>query len=167
MKKFDLERYCPLGYNFSSEKNVFLSLATVSIIYSLLFYIRYFDFRSRLYTYRSGKRVLIEGRMMEEFHNLTDGIFYGFFVVIFVCLCFIILRYAYHYQGTKSIYTMRRLPKKSELHIRCIVLPLMLIFSLILVMLLVLLLDLAVYFIFTPKQCLYPFSIKSFWRALI
>lgn len=168
MKKFDVERFSPLGYNFETEKNTFLTLSTCSLVYSvIIFFLRFFDSYNRLYTHRNGKRVLLEGRMMEHFYDLTHGVFYGFFVVMFVSLCFIILRYSFHWQGTKSIYTMKRLPKKSELSKRCVILPLVLVFILILFILLLAAFYLAVYFIFTPKQCLYPFGMENFWRAFI
>jgi len=167
MKKFNFSKYCPLGYNFESEKNTYLTVLICSVVYSLLFFVRYLDGYGNLYSYRNGKRYLVPGRMMPEFHTLTNGIFYGFFIIFFILVAFIFLRYAYHYQGTKSIYTMKRLPEKNDLHIRCIVLPIAAILISIIIIFIILLLDLAFYMIFTPKQCLYPFSWQSFWRALI
>lgn len=167
MKKFEYSRFCPPGYDYKYEKTVLFCASIFSICWSLVFYVRYFIGLRELYSYRGGKRELIKGRMMPQFYELAGGAFIGFSAVFFVLLCFIVLRYAYYYRGSKSIYTMKRLPQKYELSVSCLVLPIIFMLLCVLVIFAVLLFDLAFYLIFTPKQCLYPFSLDSLWRALI
>ena len=47
----------------------------------------------------------------------------GFGVLILLILVWIMIRYVFFYRESKSIYLMRRLPKRSELYKRILVIP--------------------------------------------
>ena len=64
--------------------------------------------------------------------------------------------YNYHYQGSKSIYMMKRLPKKSELWRRCLVLPVTLALTSEAAAMILRLLFFAYYMIRTPVVFLAP-----------
>ena len=82
-------------------------------------------------------------------------------------LCLVLLaayHYAYHRQGSKSIYLMRRLPSKLELHRRCLTLPIAGILIALLTAFLLLLIYYAVYMNVTPAECLMPGQWQKLWR---
>ena len=65
--------------------------------------------------------------------------------------------YFYHYQETKSIYTMKRLPKKPlELHKRCLAAPLAGMAATVLLFFLTLAVLYVHYILIVPEQCISP-----------
>lgn len=62
--------------------------------------------------------------------------------------------YTYHYQGSKMMYLMKRLPDKWEVHRRCWTLPLAGTALLCVWMLVLRMLYFAIYMVCTPSQCL-------------
>lgn len=129
MKTFDAERHLPPGWDWENLR-VWLGWGhALSCISLFAFLSRYYDARSALYAYTqqlNGTMVLelVPGRIITPFDQLMSGLpWLGFW-------CFVILmgiqvwrHYRFHTQGTMSIYLMRRLPDKWELHRRCWTVP--------------------------------------------
>ncbi len=151
-----LDKYAPVGVNLAREVMGYIMAVTFSVFYSFLFLGRYLEARSDLYEWANGERVLQNGAIMPRFEELADGCFNVFVIALIGMAAVIIYHYLYHYQGTKSIYLMRRLENKWELHRRCITLPIaaMLITAVIAVVLYFV--YQGIYLVFTPQQCL-PF----------
>ena len=168
MKKIDLARHAPPGIKLEWEKQFFVAGWIGSLLVSFGFLIRYFGKLSELYIYRSGSvRELDVTRVMPDFYEILDGCL-RFYIIFAVCmLLLIVYHYAFHYMGSKSIYTMRRLPNKWELHRRCLILPIASALILLASAGITLLLWFAIYMLCTPEQCLMPDQWTKLWEAIL
>ena len=168
MQKPDFSRYAPPGADLRPQRRVLLLGMVFSLLYSLGFVYRCIDARAGLYVYNasSGVHVLREGAVMPDFFRVLDGALLGFGLLAILMLGFCIVYYAYHRQGSRSIYLMRRLPNRWELHRRCLSLPLLGAAVCILAAALLLPLYYGVYCLATPAQCFRPGQWEMIWRVL-
>ena len=152
-KMFHVKHYPP-GMNIEGEKLFFGLGMVVSFLYSTVFLGRYVQELSRLYAYSEG--TLVIGIFIENFWELLGNALVGFEVMAISMLAFAILHYSYFWQGSKSIYLMKRLPDGKELYKRVFAMPL--IGFVICVGAGVLLLGIyyGVYIIVTPKVWIAP-----------
>ena len=149
-----LEKYAPLGIDVSVELSGYIFGLVVATIQTWLFFYNYAQALGNLYTVRASKRVLIEGAIIQDFETLLKGVFVFATIMCVTTLLRAGYYYMYHYQGSKMMYLMRRLPDKWELHRRCLTLP---ITGAVLWMVWVWLLRMiyfAIYILCTPSQCL-------------
>lgn len=142
-------------------------LAASWVYSSMLFLVRFFNDRTDLF-YRSGNQALLRaGAVMTDFGVLVNDTLWGFVLLAVCMLCMAVFRYAYFYRDSKSICLMRRLPDRWELHRRCLALPLAAVAVCLLAASLVLLADLAVYYAFTPGECLTPHQWQKLWSVIL
>ena len=162
MKKPDLSRYAPLGRKTSQpmQGGIFmLVVATLRAVVELMD--NYLAARDLLFeTVRVSMievhQVLIPGAIIQPFPQLIQGSL-DFFPWFWAFMLWEVIDcYLYHRRETKSIYLMRRLPDRWELHRRCWGRPLIYTGGSILLMAVILLFWFVVYLVFTPKACL-PF----------
>ncbi len=165
--KLSAEKLIPPGINIAREVRTLIGGAVIAFLYSLGFFFRYSDAYHELFDYVGGKRVLLEGAQMRSFGALWGNSHYGFYILALLSLAFIIYHYAYFYQGSKSIYLMKRLPNRLERHYRCITLPVLYAIASVLLSVAVMLLYLAFYLIFTPKGCISPAEWQIPWGILL
>ena len=165
MQKPNLSRYAPLGMSLKAELGLFCAGMSYSVIFSLLFLVHYMDARSDLFVWHLDERKLLEGAVMPDFVTLLDDEFHGFLIVGLGMLLFAVYHYFYHYQESKSVYLMRRLPDKWEWHRRCLTLPLAAIVICLLTALVLFFLFFGVYMICTPQECLAPGQWQKLWRG--
>jgi hypothetical protein len=59
--------------------------------------------------------------------RLLNGVMLGYIVVIAGMIVLMGIHYLTHFQGGRSIYLMRRLPRRGELAFRCTIVPLLVI----------------------------------------
>ena len=118
----------------------------------------------KLYHKNGSNRTLIPGAIMPDFTEILDRSLWGFLVAIIAALALIGVHYACHYQDSKSIYTMRRLPNRWELHRRCLTLPLYFAAVCAVLAALLLVLYFVLYMLATPAQCLTPDQWQKIWR---
>ena len=123
MKNIDLARHLPCGFPVKMEKSILAGILGSAIGLTLPLLVRMENAKNDLYTYRGTRKVLIEGAVMVDFIDLVEHAFLGFFLAIALALAFGFYHYAFHHQGSKSIYLMRRLPNGFELHRRCWTVP--------------------------------------------
>lgn len=162
--KLNLSRYAPLGMSLKTELALFCGGLSYSILFSLLFLQHYMDARSDLYDWHLDKCQLVPGAVMPDFVTLLDDDFHGFLIVGLGMLGFVAYHYFYHYQESKSVYLMRRLPDKMEWHRRCLTLPFGAILICVLTVLLLLVIFFAVYMFCTPQECLTPGQWQKLWQ---
>ncbi len=167
--KNKIKKIIPVGIKPETEIWIFSSsLFALGIIYSVISYASFYSYwYNNLFNFQGGKRVLISGRMMPDFHEIIDGCFNGFVIAIFIFIFLIVYHYGYHYKDSKSIYTMKRLPNKSELHIRCLAVP---VIGIILCLVFALCLILIFYYYYmakTPTECLFPDQWERLWTNII
>ena len=78
------------------------------------------------------------------------------FIIAVCCIvvCVLLFDYLYYYQGSKSIYLMRRLPNRWEMHRRSITLPFAAFVIAVMTEIALWLLYYGIYLVCTPAQCL-------------
>lgn len=154
MRLDDLSRYAPVGMKLHMEKTIWGLCLIASWIYSGLFLVRFADACGELYEYNGVKQVLMEGARMERFGTLLGNGLNGFAITAMVMMLFSIYHYLYHFQDSKSIYLMRRLPNRWELSRRCLTLPVAAAVLSLAAAVLLLGFYFGIYLVFTPKGCL-------------
>lgn len=164
MKTDFLKRNSPPGMSMKQELGFFLTGMIASLLDSFRFLLRYSFESQNLYEVIDRKRVLIKGAIMPDFITLLDRSLIGFGLVALCMIGFIIYHYAYYRQGSKSIYLMKRLPKRSELHRRALTVPLLAMLTSALTAFILLLLYFAIYMLATPAECLTPDQWQKIWR---
>lgn len=164
--KIDWSRHAPAGFPVIEEVKAFGGGCVGASLFSLLYYVpRYADALSSLYRGNGAERTLISGAVMPDFVEILGR---GLLSFQILCACMIFFagrHYFYHFRESKSIYTMRRLPNRWELHRRCLTLPAAgLIISAAMAMLF-LLAFYAVYMLKTPDVCLTPGQWQKIWSV--
>lgn len=165
MSRLDVKRYAPPGFNVNAEVQVFIIGLAASFIFSFTFIPGYVSSRNLLYDTFSAGKVLIEGSIMPDFADVLGYALYGFFILSICMLSIIVFHYIYHYKDSKSIYLMKRLPKPSELHKRCLILPVTMFFICMISAFIMLTIYFGICMIFTPEQCIVPGQWQRIWRA--
>ena len=152
-----LERLAPAGLDCYRELCWFLFGCGASFVYSLKFLFSFFSARSDLLNLLElSSPADAQTLQMPCFSVVLDHAWLGF---LFVALCMpavALFHYLYHYQGSKSIYLMRRLPQRWELLRRCIVLPVCGALIALLCGILTTLLWAGIYLLATPRELLSP-----------
>lgn len=160
------KRYAPPGLDLKPELRVFITGNIVSAVLSMFsFFRKYPDARDELFKYHSdGTKELIQGAVIAPFSTFITGVPLYFSLAAIFMLAFIIYHYLYYRQGSMSIYLMKRLPRRFELHKRAISLPLMMSLATVAVSLAMIFIYFVIYFIATPKICLPYEAFRKIWR---
>lgn len=153
-KRSWMETYAPPGISFAREVTYWKLLMIAGTLWSMLFLLQYVECRNALYKTVAGKKVLIEGAMMPTFEDLMTGRLELFYLVIIYCIIIAAYHYFYHYQGSRMMYLMKRLPNKWEVHVRCLSLPTCGSVIAVIVMLVLKMVYYTIYTLCTPSQCL-------------
>ena len=125
MKIFDPKRHLPVGWDWETLRTWLRWGHGVSAMSVFVFLPRYIDARRALYGDQYSAdgtwvRVLDPARTIAPFGELMAGLPYLGMWCFFVLMLMQVWRhYSYHTQDAMSIYTMRRLPDRWELHRRC------------------------------------------------
>ena len=159
----DIKNYVPLGVDGNHEFRWTIWAMICSAVYSLGFFFRYLNYYGDLFEWRDGEKILKAGAVMEDFTVILGGYLNGFAAVAVCMAGLAAYHYAYHYQGSRSIYTMRRLPSRAELWKRCLALPAAAIALSALAAFALMLLYYGVYMAATPEKCLTPGQWRKIW----
>ena len=159
-------RYSPPGAELRSEYLFYTIGNIVSLTVSLIFFASYVSERSKLYNYDRvlKKYILDEAATMAKFNDVIDGYLLGFVLLAVIMLSFIIFRYSYYRQGAKSIYLMKRLPNRTEIHKRALTVPILASLTCLVYAFIIRILYFAIYVIATPNKCLPAGLWEQFWR---
>lgn len=165
MKRLDLDRFAPVGYDWRHELRYFAGGLIAALLYSLGFPVRLSSARNLLYVTSplTGKRVLREGMMMQDFAELIGKCLLAFPLVALMMAVFGVLHYASHRRGSRSDYTMRRLPDPWELHRRCLTIPVCSVLICLIAGFAMLLVYYGIYMLTTPPECLTPGQWAKLW----
>ena len=124
MKKPDLAPYLPLGVPAAAVVGYLRLALGLALLVSFRFLFALASAIQELYyTDLTGRRLLEPGAVMPAFSQLLPGVFWGFWAVAALMPAAALGLYLSHYQGGRSIYTMRRLPNRGELWRRCLAVP--------------------------------------------
>ena len=159
-------RFSPPGADIKNEWRFYIIGNIISFTVSLLFFASYASERSKIYDYNRAlkKYILNESATMTDFDQIMGGYLIGFVILSVIMLSLIIFRYSYYRQGSRSIYLMKRLPRKSEIHKRSIPLPVLASLSCLVYAFILRLLYFILYVIITPNQCLPTGVWEQLWR---
>lgn len=162
--KSKLVKYAPPGYDYSIDKNVFLIGLAIASLFSLTYFGHYVRESESLYLITTPtEKILNPNAIMMDFVYILDISLLGYFILAVCLLLLVVLRYLYYYQYSKSIYLMKRLPDKFDMHRRCVTMPLLLALICLGIAFFVLLLYFAHYMIFTPDSCIQPDQWMKIW----
>ena len=158
-------RYSPPGYDSRTEWRFYIIGNIIAFTVSLLFFASYASERLKLYDYDRvlKKYVLNETKTMAEFTEVLSGYLLGFVFLAVIMLTFTVFRYSYYRQGSRSIYLMKRLPRKNEIHKRALPSPITASCSCLIYAIILRALYFVLYVILTPNKCL-PASVVQLWR---
>ncbi len=121
-----LDRLFPAGLNWHSEAGGLAVALGAALLYGYCtFSQRFHNSLEGLYFSRSGNtwtrvRELVEGTVVSPFPPLFQGALAGFAAAALCMPALALFHYLSHYQGSRSIYLMRRLPRQGELWRRCL-----------------------------------------------
>ena len=149
-----LKRYSPPGMDITHEKSWLIGGLPVGILWSFVFFFRYADAYEELFTRSGGEQVLKPGAVIQPFDEIMGPSLLALVLVAFIMLQFLFHHWFYFYQGSRSIYLMKRLPQKGELVKRILILPVLAFFICMAVLVLVRFLYFGVYLLVTPDSCL-------------
>lgn len=155
--KCRLDSLCPVGLDPMRELLWFFIGVGASTLYSLKFIFSLLSIRSNL-LYSLERLPAGDAAMltMPCFSALMNGATIGFLLVALCMPALALVHYLYHYQGSRSIYLMRRLPQRWELARRCLALPVLGAATALLCGLVITLLWMGLYLFTTPRELLSP-----------
>lgn len=164
MKHFDLSRYAPPGIELRQMRDYLIASTALGFLGSVWMY----------FSALSDVVRIIHGDYPSYYGNYDGGapdfvevlgsslIFFPLFAL--GTLLFVVYHYAYHFRHSKSIYLMRRLPDRWELHRRCLTLPVSMALFLLLVGFLLLLCFYWAYCTAIPPSYIQPDQWVKIWR---
>lgn len=129
--------------------------AVVFLVCGSIFGERFLSALRNLYYFPSYE-TLIPGRTVPSFLQLLYPTLWTVPVTVVLALLDALKHYLGHFQGSRSIYLMRRLPQRGELARRCLAFPLTGLAASLAVYVLTALLCLLWYRVQTPAGCLPP-----------
>lgn len=160
MKRLDFKRYTPPERGASGWIVMSRIALGIAVLATLYFFTDFFNAVNRLYPYTPyapyTQRTPIPGAVIAPFETLIYGKFYWFRIYWFCLLGEVWDCYGSFRRGSRSIYLMRRLPDKWELHRRCWGRPLIFFVQSLALMACLTAFYFLIYLVFTPKGCL-PF----------
>lgn len=149
IKMFHVKHFPP-GMNVEGEKVFFGLGLVISFLYSMTFLGRYIQALHLCYSLAEKSDGFVI--CITPFFELLGNALVGFEVMAISMLAFVILHYSYFWQGSKSIYFMRRLPDGKELYRRVFAVPLIGFVICVGVGILLLGIYYGIYMIVTPKD---------------
>ena len=152
-----LTKNAPPGADIQNQVNWYFGGLIFIGVWSLGFLFRFSSAYERLFNRTETSRYLRGDAMMPEFTDLLGGSLRAVFVIVLALLV----------QGSKSIYLMKRLPDRWELHRRCILLPALGIAGSLLIGFTLLMIYFAIYMLVTPDRCLPPDQWQKLWSVLL
>ena len=163
-----LTKNAPPGAEIHEQVSRYFKQLLIAVLWSLGCLFRYSSARNRLFYTNDGvNKYLKSEAMMPEFSYVVGNAFLALWILMLILLICILLNYHSFYQGSKSIYLMKRLPDPMELHRRCILLPVLGMAGCLVIRELLVIAYFAVYMLATPEGCLPPDQWQKLWSVLL
>lgn len=148
------EKFFPPGYEYDWERKSAVLLLGIGAGLSFQFFGRLYRAAAALYEYTDRRRVLRKDAMAASFGQLVTG-HWGLYVPLVLFLtAMMIYHYIYYYRETRSIYLMRRLPRRGVVLKSCVLGPLLGLGMAAVILALLYLLYYGVYLLVIPGECL-------------
>ena len=165
MKKTLIQPILPVGYPTKTAWATLLLWLLPGIFTNFCFFYRYDLAYQALYEWEDGVKYF-SGVSMVPFSSLMGWSLYGCFAAALAMIPLAWSYWRYHYQGSHSIYTMKRIPQRWELWRRCLVLPLAGVVLYLVEALLLREIDFLIYWFITPIRCLDPHQWAALWGGI-
>lgn len=163
-----LEKLIPPGADPVQELCSCMVLLLLEFVISLTFLGTFNHQLNELYVYSQGKRIhLIPDAVMPSLNELMQRKLSGFLILLCGCMVLAAVHYISFYRESKSIYLMKRLKSASELHKRCLALPVLCIFCGIILMVILIAVYSFIYYSLTPAQCRPEPIHFDLWRCIL
>lgn len=159
-----LNDFAPPGIGTDKELKCFIGGLMGAWALSLRFFKNYAEASALLYYDPGTKRVVTEGAVMTDFTVVLGDSLICFKVLCVFFLCVVAWHYLYYRLDGKSIYLMKRLPNRWEIHKRAWTLPMLAVLATLAAAFVMLLFYYEIYMIATPKQCIAPGQWQNIWR---
>ncbi|MDF2656212.1 MAG: hypothetical protein K0R19_2686 [Bacillota bacterium] len=160
-----MESLVPAGIDLQQELKWIRILLTASFLYSFIFLLALSNAYQGLFIYVAKKKVLMDGAIMPDFVKLLGNSLAGFLITVLSMIGILLYHYLYHFQGSKSIYLMKRLPDRWELWKRCLSLPILAALVSFCIAAVLLIVYFGIYLLITPEICLLPNQWEKIWEA--
>lgn len=108
--------------------------------------------------------VIKGGEIFSSFSWMMEGVMAPFLYLMAIIMLMVIFHYLYYYYESKSIYLMKRLPKRIEIHRRSFALPLTLVALCLMMTLLLSMIYFGWYHLWIPGRCIEPGQLGQFLR---
>lgn len=162
-----LAKLLPPGTNANQEISACLLLLFVELGISFGYLFEFSTALGNLYYTKGGKRYLWSDALMPTLDELLWGKLFGFAILVAGCIALAAGHYAAFYRESKSIYLMKRLEDSTELHRRCLTLPVLCLCCGILLFFTLVGLYALLYYRLTPAQCLPASQTLKLWRCIL
>lgn len=162
-----LRKIVPVGIN----KKPVLILSIAGLVFCVLtsfgiFLSEFLYFYSKIYYFDEGVRHFYDHPKMEPLTSFNSN--FDIFEIYFVCMALLAVYFCiYHFMGSKSIYTMRRLKNPLELYVRCLAVPATFIILGIALIYLMNFIYIKIYLYYVPEDSLFPWWNRDIWRDLL
>ena len=153
-----LDSMAPPGIGTDWEIGRYLSGLTFALIMSFQFFGNYNEAYSE-FCDQMAKQAYIA-----DFAEVLGGSLDWFYLYSVIVLCMVVRYYLYYRKDSKSIYLMKRLPNRFELHKRAWALPLLGMLVTLLAAFVVLVVYFEIYMIVTPRVYIAPEQWQKIWR---
>lgn len=155
MMKDRLRKFYPPGFEWREELISLAVLFGLAFLLSWKYLFRLGQMTHNLYTYdRYGERTLRPDAFADAFSELIQGSFWGFLLPLVFLAVTVVLHYIYYWRHTKSIYVMRRLPKRGVVFFSCVKGPVLCAALLALAAGVLWVLYLGLYWLTVPAECI-------------
>lgn len=118
-----LDQSVPLGISGHNEIFYIHAALIVCTLYSVISYAFLFDSNIGMLYRDLNRTMLIDNPEMIDFSILWNFSMPGYGIIALSMIALVVYHYRYHFQLSKSIYTMLRLPQKNDLAKRCLTIP--------------------------------------------
>ncbi len=160
-----LNDFFPLGTDYKREIKTGAAALSLSAIFSLIYFISLENSYNELFFYDGQEKVLREGAVMDSFADVLGISLAGFALTAVCAVLLCVWHYASHWYGSKSIYVMRRLPERRELHIRCLAAPVLTVLACALLAFIILAVYYGIYIAVAPEGTLLPGQWRNIWNV--
>ena len=149
-----LAKFYPPGYPVKEELAGMSCFLGIALIFNIRFFPRLERMLQTLSYMEGGERILIPGAVAESFTELTEKCWFGFWGVFLFLAAMTVGRYLYYWSPTKSIYVMRRIPKRGVVFASCFKSSVLWSGLIVLLALVLFGLYLGLYWLLVPAECM-------------
>ena len=148
-----IAKFYPPGYEWQDEWKVTGCLWGLTFVLSWQYLFRLSRMTDELYRYEGGKRFVNAEVIAESYVEVVSNSWLWFLLPILFLTVMAVWHYVSYWQYTKSIYVMRRLPRRWVVFTSCVQGPLLCTAVLALATVLLYVLYLGLYWIAVPAEC--------------